>query len=424
MGVKEAGVAQHGGAGPRARGMKNEQAALPGPAQVFLARAFRPFFFAAGVFGGLALLVWMLALAGVFLPPSHLGPRDWHVHEMLFGFFSAAMTGFLLTAVPNWTGRMPIMGRPLALLFGLWVAGRLALFFSGMAWMPAVLAAVVDAAFLALLAVIIWREIIAGRNRRNVVVALVVSLLALVNVLFHFGILFDPVFDVQALAERAVLALVAGLIMLIGGRIVPSFTRNWLMKQGLRDERGLPAPFGRFDRLALAAAVLALAAWVAWPQAAVAGALLGMAGVLHLVRLLRWQGWRCLREPLVWVLHAGYLWVAVWLLLMAAAMFGLWPMVDALHALSSGAIGTMTLAVMTRASRGHSGRPLQADGITTLIYVLAIAAAVVRIMAELLPTMMAWHLSASLLLAALWLFAASHAPMFFRPRVDQFPPRR
>ncbi len=391
---------------------------VPSAAQVFLARAFRPFFFAAGLFGGLLLLAWMLALAGVFAPPSHLSARDWHVHEMIFGYFTAAMSGFLLTAVPNWTGRMPIMGRPLALLFGLWVAGRLAMFASA-GW--AELAIVVDAAYLPLLTFLIWREIIAGNNRRNIIVALLVSLLAVANLLFHAEWLTGA--PLVAPAERLALAVAAGLMMLIGGRIVPSFTRNWLMKQGFKKESQLPASFGKFDKAAVLLAGLALAAWVVLPDALITAVLFALAAPLHLLRLARWRGWRALREPLVWILHAGYLWLPAWFALMAAAITGMVPFTDALHALTAGAIISMTLAVMTRASRGHSGRPLVADALTTIIYLLAIAAGVVRVAAAVLPPFAAWHLSATLAIAALWLFAFGYAPMFFRPRPDQFPRR-
>ncbi len=386
--------------------------ATPSLSEIFFSRAFRPFFFGAGLFGGISIILWLVMLTGALEPFSHLSARDWHVHEMIFGYFAAAMTGFLLTAVPNWTGRMPLAGMPLALLFGLWLAGRMAMFFSDIAPYTAIAA---DAAYLPVLSFLIWREIIAGRNRRNIIVALLVSALTIANFVFHVQFLFGP--DTILLAERLGLAVAAGLIMLIGGRIVPSFTRNWLMKQGVKDEPALPAPFGMFDRVAVALAALALAAWVALAEQRIVGALLGVAGVMHLWRLLRWRGWTAVREPLVWILHVGYLWLAAWMLLMAASIFELWPYTDALHALTAGAIVVMTLAVMTRASLGHSGRPLTANALTTFIYMLAIAGALVRVLAAFLPTMMAWHLSGTLTAVALLWFALGYAPVFFRPRV-------
>ncbi len=385
--------------------------ATPPLSEVFFSRAFRPFFFGAGLFGGLLIILWLVMLTGAFEPPSHLSARDWHVHEMIFGYFAAAMTGFLLTAVPNWTGRMPLAGAPLALLFGLWLAGRLAMFFSDIAPYTAIVA---DAAYLPVLSFLIWREIIAGRNRRNIVVALLVTALMAANLVFHAQFLFGP--DTIPLAERLGLSVAAGLVMLIGGRIVPSFTRNWLMKQGVRDEPSLPTPFGPFDRLAVVVAALALAGWAWLGEHPAVGALFGLAGLLNLLRLLRWRGWLAMSEPLVWILHVGYLWLPAWMLLMAASAFGLWPFTDALHALTAGAIVVMTLAVMSRASLGHSGRPLKANALTTIIYLLAIAGALVRVLAAYLPTMMAWHLSGTLTAGALLLFAFSYAPVFFRPR--------
>ncbi len=379
---------------------------------VFFSRAFRPFFFGAGLMGGLMLLFWLLMLAGAAQPPTHLAPRDWHVHEMIFGYFAAAMTGFLLTAVPNWTGRMPLAGGPLMLLFGLWLAGRAAMFVSAV--VPA-LAIAIDAAYLPLLAFLVWREIIAGNNRRNIVVAALVSGLAIANLLFHAQYMFG--WPVSPLAERLALSVAAGLILLIGGRIVPSFTRNWLMKQGVREEARLPAPFGGFDKAAVLAATLALLAWIALAEHALAGALFALAGVAHLVRLRRWRGWTAAKEPLVWILHAGYLWLPAWMLLMAAAAFGLWPVTDALHALTAGAIVNMTLAVMTRASLGHSGRPLAADTFTTIIYALAMTGGLARVLAAALPPAPAWHASGALTAGALLLFALGYAPVFFRPRV-------
>ena len=395
------------------RSMHAMPAETPFSWDAFFSRAFRPFFFGAGLMGGLMLLFWLLMLVGAAMPPTHFAPRDWHVHEMLFGYFAAAMTGFLLTAVPNWTGRMPLSGRPLMLLFLLWLAGRAAMFASAYATVPAIL---VDAAYLPLLAFLVWREIIAGNNRRNVVVAALVSLLAAANLLYHAEALFG--WPASAFAERLALSVAAGLIMLIGGRIVPSFSRNWLMKQGVRDEPRLPAPFGAFDRAAVLAAALALAGWLALPEHALTGALFAIAGALQLARLYRWRGWMTVREPLVWILHAGYLWVPAWMLLMAAALLAnALPVTDALHALTAGAIVTMTLAVMTRASRGHAGLPLAADRLTTIIYLLAITGGLVRVLAAFLPPLPAWHASGALTAAALLLFTLGYVPVFFRPRV-------
>jgi len=341
-----------------------------------------------------------------------MSARDWHVHEMLFGYLAAAMSGFLLTAVPNWTGRLPIQGRPLALLAAVWLAGRVAIFFAAVA---PVVAAALDATYLALLAALIWREIIAGGNRRNIIVAAIVSAMALANVWWHIALLTGLP---TAPPERLVLAAGAALIMLIGGRIVPSFTRNWLMKQGIRDEAALPASFGSADKAASLLAGLALALWAVAGEDALSAPVMLLAGLALAFRLSRWKGLKTGREPLVWILHAGYAWLPAWFVLMALAGWDLWPLTDALHALTAGAILVMTLAVMTRASLGHSGRALTADRITTIIYALAIAGALARVLATFLPLplMAAWHLAGTLSAAALALFALRYAPMFFLPR--------
>ncbi len=381
--------------------------------KAFLSRGFRPFFFGAGAFGAAALLVWLTALAGAAVGPCGMAARDWHVHEMLFGYFAAAMSGFLLTAVPNWTGRLPISGRPLLALLMLWLVARVAAFFSCLApWV----AAVVDISYLIVLAGLIWREIIAAGNRRNAVVAVLVSLVALADAWWHAAALLGD--GAAALAERLVLAVAAGLIMLIGGRIVPSFTRNWLMKQGRRDEAELPASFGAVDRIAIILGGVALAVWVAAGEGALSAPFMLVAGVALSARLARWKGHATLREPLVWILHVGYFWVAAWFVLMSLAGWGAWPVTDALHALTAGAILTMTLAVMTRASLGHSGRPLKADGITTVIYLLAIAGGIARTLAQAWPwpLMASWHLSGVLSASALALFAIAYVPVFFQPR--------
>ncbi len=387
-----------------------------GPA--FLERGFRPFFFAAGVWGALALPLWLWMFATGSEVPAYVSGREWHIHEMLYGYLAAAMTGFVLTAVPNWTGRMPVVGSALAALFALWVAGRLAFFFSSLAPWPL---ALVDMAFLVVLAALIWREVLAGRNFRNVPVCLLVSLIALGNVLFHVARLtgitiIDGLFD-----ERLALAAVATLLMLIGGRVTPSFTRNWLMKRGIMDEARLPAAFGPYDRSTAILTLAVLGLWLFLPEWKLAALGFALLAVRHLIRLARWKGLSTLAEPLVTILHVGYLWLPVWFALMAIAVA--WPEVlgysTAIHALTAGAITTMTLAIMTRASLGHSGRRLTADRPTQVIYLLAIVGAILRIAAPLSP--MGYeptvHLSGTLTALAFLVFAVHYAPVFFRPRL-------
>jgi uncharacterized protein involved in response to NO len=271
---------------------------------------------------------------------------------MVFGFGFAAVAGFLLTAIPNWTGRLPVRGVALAGLVSLWLAGRIAMLVPG--------AALLDLAFPAALILVVARELLAGRNWRNLPMLAALVLLLAGNLLFHLGI-YDGL--------RLGIATLLMLIALVGGRIVPSFTRNWLAKARLAP----PAPEGALDRVALVVTLLALAAWVG--RAPFSSWLLLAAGLALAARLSRWRGLSTVREPLLFILHLGYGWLALGLILL-----GLDPGSSAaLHALTVGAIGTMTLAVMTRASLGHTGRALVADRLTLAIYVLVTLAALLRV---------------------------------------------
>jgi uncharacterized protein involved in response to NO len=377
-----------------------QRRAYSGPA--LFSFGFRPFFLLGSAWAALALPVWL----GAYL---HGGPaaisRDWHIHEMLFGFLGAVIAGFLTTAVPNWTGRTPLIGASLAGLVALWAAGRLAMFF------PGPLSDAVDSAFLIAFAAVIWREVLAARNWRNLPVCLLISAFALANVAFHLiraGSL--------AVGERVGLAAVSVLIALIGGRITPSFTRNWLNAAG---ETILPAPAGRYDLLTLGLTATAVALWVVVPDQPLAGAALCIAGLANLVRVLRWRGWRSLAEPLVTILHFGYGWLCAALMLLGlSVLIPAVPRTAGIHALTAGAVGVMTLAVMTRATRGHTGQPLSADGATRAIYWTINLAAVARVSAPFWPSAHVALLTAS---AVLWSgafggFVLAYGQLLLAPR--------
>ncbi|KQY26459.1 short-chain dehydrogenase [Caulobacter sp. Root1455] len=379
--------------------------AYRGPA--FFSFGFRPFYLMGALWSALVVPLWLWSyLAG---GPGML-TRDWHVHEMLFGFLAAVIAGFLTTAVPNWTGRMPIIGAPLAQLAGLWLAGRVAMLFQ--ASLGAVATGVIDSLFLVVFAGVIWREVLAGRNWRNLPVCGLVTALALGNIAFHV----HGVTWASALGERLALGVAALLIALIGGRITPSFTRNWLKARGAGAQ---PAVFDRIDQAALALTGVAAASWAVLPDALFSGALLALAGLTNLVRLARWSGWATRSEPLVWVLHLGYGWLGLSLLLLGASVLDpAIPRTAGIHALTAGAVGVMTLAVMTRSSRGHSGRDLHADAATTAVYVAINAAAVARVAA---PFTGLWQQNLLMVSAFLWIlafagFAASYGPMLVLPR--------
>lgn len=346
-------------------------------APAFLRGGFRPFFLGGAAWAVIALALWLAMLAGGMASPSAMDPLVWHRHEMLFGFVGAVVAGFLLTAIPNWTGRLPIAGPPLAALAAMWLAARVAVLFSGS--LGAAAAALVDAGFYLLLAGLAAREVIAANNR-NLPIVLLILLFGAANAVDHAaaaGLIAD-----RDAGVRAGIGLVVLMISLIGGRIVPSFTRNWMARHDLPGSR--PGQPTRFDLLVLAVTGIALLLWVLVGDARAAGAPILAAGALQLVRLARWRGYRTLREPLVAILHIGYLFVPIGLLLLGAAIAGAAiPRSAAIHALTAGAMGTMILAVMTRASLGHTGRALEAGAGTLAIYVLVVIGAVLRIAAPL-----------------------------------------
>lgn len=399
-----------GDAKPEGTDPRSRRAAPPGAGLPLFAVGFRPFFLGGAAYAALALPLWLLIYRGTPEPPLALPGALWHAHEMLFGYLAAVIAGFLLTAIPNWTGRLPISGGPLCLLFLLWLAGRLAMTL-GAGLGP--LAFLIDALFLVVFAGVIWREVMAGRNLRNLPVCLLVTCLAAANIGFHL-LAQDSGATAFLHAAAAVAAL---LISLVGGRVVPSFTRNWLAK---RNATKLPQPFGAFDGVALAATGAALLLWILPVQDLAAGVLLLAAGLLQALRLLRWQGWQSGAEPLVLVLHVAYAWLPLSLILLGLAALDpvRVPPGAGLHALTAGAVGLMTLAIMTRATLGHSGRALTANRATSLIYLLVLGGALWRVLAPWLPLDYALSIAAS---GALWSagflgFVLVYGPMLIAPR--------
>ncbi|MCD0423136.1 NnrS family protein [Rubrivivax sp. JA1024] len=369
-----------------------------------LSAGFRPFFLLGAIFAAVAVLLWLPVYHGELTLQTAFVPRDWHVHAMLYGYLPAVITGFLLTAIPNWTGRLPLQGAPLATLALVWLAGRLAVTFSAdTGWLAALL---IDASFLVLVALAALREIIAGRNWRNLNVVALLTLLLAGNVAFHLEAHVGGAADYSI---RIGIAVVILLISLIGGRVTPSFTRNWLV----REQPGrLPQPFNKVDMAIVAFSALTLVLWVVLPVSRISGAALLLAGVLHLIRLARWAGDRTVKEKLLLVLHVGYFFVPLGFLLTSAAAFELIPASAGIHAWMVGGAGVMTLAVMTRASLGHTGQPLTASLSTQGIYLAALFAVAARIAASLLP---AWsdpllHLAALGWATAFLGFALSYGP--------------
>jgi uncharacterized protein involved in response to NO len=404
----------------------SEAPALPpatGPSfEALFSYGFRPFFLACSVYGVLAMALWLGWITSVatgwtqsWLPVAGW-PAAWHAHEMIFGFAAAAIGGFLLTAVPNWTGALPLSGAPLILLFVIWLTGRLAMGVSGL--LPYPLAASLDVAFFPLLGGFAARQLFMRPALRNLVFLVLISALTICNVVFHLGnagyLSIDPLS-----AVRASMLIVVVMIAIIGGRIIPAFTHNWL--HGNRPSLRKPQRIAWLDKTALASlAGFALLEATGAPQVLV-GAVALVAAVSNCGRLLLWRGVSTHAEPIVWVLHVGYGWIVAGLALSTLAAFtSVIPGATVSHAFGTGAIGTMIMAVMSRASLGHTGRRLIAPRAIVWAYHLVTVAAVVRVSGPLLPSQ---YYETALAIAGLaWIgafgvFAFVYAPILTTPRV-------
>jgi len=375
-------------------------------------QGFRPFFFGAAIWAVIAIVIWVAMLTTGITLPSRFDSLTWHMHEMLFGFVMAAIAGFLLTAIPNWTKRLPISGAPLAGLAGLWLAGRVACLLSAL--MPIWLSVGLDLAFPVALVAAATREIVAGRNWRNLVILAPVTILGIANLLMHLEA--NGLSIATGLGWRLALVAIVALISLIGGRIIPSFSRNWLVKE---NATALPAPTGFPDKAALVTLIASLLGWVAFPDSRVIACFILFGAALNLWRLYRWRGVSTAKEPLLLILHVGYGWVIIGATLLGLSVLtSSIPETAAIHALTVGAIGTMILAVMSRATRGHTGRPLTADSPTRLIYGLITLGALARLWAAFGTdwTMSLLYTSAALWSAAFATFAVAYAPMLLLSR--------
>lgn len=377
-----------------------------------LRAGFRPFFLLGALWAVVVVALWTAAIAGAVTLPTAFDPLAWHRHEMLFGYLAAVIAGFLLTAIPNWTGRLPIAGARLAALASLWIAARFAMLFS--AWTGAIPALLLDVGFLLTLATVTAREVLVTRNR-NVPVVVAVVLLALAALADHAEAIGWLAAD--GLGWRSGFVVVLTLVTLVGGRIILSFTRNWLMKQGRT--RDLPTQPSRFDLMVIGVTAVALASWAAALDSRLAAPLLLSAGLLQLIRLARWSGHSTVREPIVLILHLSYAWLPLGLLLLGTSLLvAAQTASPALHALSAGAMASMTLAVMTRATLGHTGREVRADAGTVAIYLLVTLGAAMRVASLWLPFdyLLLISISAALWTGAFLLFLALYGPKLLGPR--------
>jgi uncharacterized protein involved in response to NO len=351
--------------------------------------------------------------------PGWLGAAGWHGHEMIFGVVVAAIAGFLLTSVPVWTGARPLEGRGLAALVALWVAGRLAML--GADALSPIAVAVVDLAFLPTLAGVLARPLLRAEQLRNLGFLGILAALFGANLVMHAqaaGIARAG----TSPAIRFAVDLGIVLIVIVGGRITPAFTRNALARSGIPASVRFHPWLGR---LAIASVVGLAAADLVLPRTLWSGAIALVAALAVCGRMIGWQTLRTGGDPLLWSLHLGYAWVAVGLGLVAIGdLTAILPPTAGLHALTSGAMGSMILAVMTRVGLGHTGRPLVPPRGTVVAYVLVSAGALVRTVGPIYfegPHFPALAVAGTLWAAAFGLFVVLYAPILTRPRVDGQP---
>ncbi len=371
---------------------------------------FRPFYLLATVFGALSVLLWVAQFSGL-LSFAYVQGSLWHAHEMLFGFTTAVIAGFLLTAVRAWTNEPTPSGVPLMGLAALWVCGRI------LVLTPfGLTAAIVNAAFPVAVAVAIGIPMWRSRNLRNYFLAGLLVLLGVLIIVVHLALRADVGITPRVGLQLA-LDVVLFIMAVMGGRVIPMFTNNGI--PGTNATRN-----ALVEKLALGAVILLFAADVLQLSPAVVAVIALTGALLHGVRLALWKPWRTVATPLVWVLHAAYAWLVVHLLLRGLVALELLAGTPATHALTIGAIGGLTLGMMTRTARGHTGRILVADGFELTMFLLIQAAALVRVVGGLASPEFytaSVQMSALLWAAAMGLYAVRYWPVLTRARLDGKP---
>jgi len=372
---------------------------------------FRPFYLLASAFAALSVALWALEYAG-WLPGGYLEAPSRHGHEMLFGFALAVVAGFLFTAVRNWTGEPTPTGGWLMAIALLWVAARVAM----VAASP-IAAGILNAAFPVAVAIGIAIPLARSRNRRNYFFVPLLAAAGLAALAVHLAAIGVLPWEARTVSLSLGLDIVMFIIVVMAGRVVPMFTNNGIPGAGATANPWV-------ERIALAS-VLAIAAvdLLDAPSLLLVPVAL-LAAAANAARLALWRPWRTTGTPLVWVLHAAYAWIPIHLALRACAAVGVVAPQFAIHALTIGAIGGMTIGMMTRTARGHTGRPLAADGWEVACYALVQVAAIVRVFGGL-----AWtrgYLATVLVSAACWslafgIYAVRYWPILTRPRIDGRP---
>ncbi len=377
---------------------------------------FRPFFLLAGLYAVVSIAVWLFVYANGAAPFGPVAPSLWHAHEMLYGFVGAAIGGFLLTAVPNWTGGRSISGVPLATLAFAWLAGRVAITLA--AFMPSALVSLLALAFVPGVLAALLKSLLDSENRRVPLLALLIGYW-LTDAVFLYGVFTNTPGTARS-ALGAGIGIVLLLVTIIGGRIVPVFTANALRRSDC-DVTTPATP--RLDRLVILSMVAYVLADLIQPGPAWLAATAGVSGMLHLWRFGHWRGHRTWREPIVWILHIAYAALPLGLLLRAlyhstgAAWAVHWQ-----HLLTVGAAATMILAVMTRAALGHTGHPLKVAPIIAVAYAALVAATFTRVFGpSALPYMKSVMLAGGLWFFAFAAYSVVYTPILTRPRADGQP---
>ncbi|OSQ35723.1 NnrS family protein [Thalassospira sp. MCCC 1A01428] len=381
--------------------------------------AFRPLFLLAGLQAIIGVVWWLSSMIHGLWAPQLGTTALWHGHEMIFAFGGAALGGFLLTAIANWTGRPPLQGRTIMLLTLCWLAGRVAMVYAANINLAVLLVA--ELAYFVVLIALAARELIAGKNRRNLKLLAVIAILAVIDALFVLAAKDGIQLDAE-IFPRAGIFIFLVLIALIGGRIIPGFTRNWLIRAGKLPGMAEPVSFNRFDALCMGTLIAsAILAFTPWQQGA--GIVLMATAVLHYARLGRWRGIHTTREPLVIMLHAAYFWLPTSLLLMGFALLrpDLYSLNDALHAGGAGAMACMIMAVGGRAALGHTGRALAAGKVFTIGFSLIWLATALRLIAPVAGNAYLTVLAAATLcwVGGWLLFVLRYAPILIGPPVKK-----
>jgi uncharacterized protein involved in response to NO len=371
---------------------------------------FRPFYLLASIFSAVSVLLWAAQFSG-YLPAAYLRGPVWHGHEMLFGYAIAVIAGFLLTAVRAWTNVPTASGAPLMALAALWAGGRILVLTQ-----YALAAAIVNAAFPLAVAVAIAIPLARARNVRNFFFVGLLLLMGALVLTVHLALQGRIELPPRAGLQLA-LDVVLFIMTVIAGRVIPMFTNNGV--------RGANATrHSLVEKLAVGSVVLLFAADLAQLSTAVVAAIALAGALVHGIRLVLWKPWRTLSTPLVWILHAAYAWIVIHLALRGLAALDLVAGSYATHALTLGAIGGLTLGMMTRTARGHTGRPLLADRFEVAMFVLIQLAAVARVFCGIASPglyMLTVQLSGLLWSAAFGLYAIRYWPVLTRARLDGKP---